>query len=359
MAQNRFKNIKISGVSVVIPNSAKASTVEGCKKYYISPLGVTNVDMCEVAAKNIIENMNISVNSIDAVVFVHQYPDHLSPSSSHIVHKRLALPVDCSVFDIYHGGAGYVYGLWVVSSMITTGFYKKVLLLAGEHINEINTNFDAGYCLSSAGSATLLEYDISMNESFFNITTDSIKYEDIIIPAGAYRLPVTHEILDTKIKDKNDVEWSMLQKLYNMPSFKQFIYDNVPSCVSSILSYSNSCVDNIDFFAFNQVSATVVNDLASMIGISENTYSTNTFLNYGNQTVVSSLFNLVDCMKNNLINQDNKVCFISYGEGLSCATAILNINKIYCSDIIIIDAEGCVMPDKYTLYWVNRMKQNS
>lgn len=358
MAGNIYNNIKVSGISVVIPDYAQTSNNQDCNQFFSSPKGVSNVDMCESAANDLIKNLIIDTNSLDAVIFIHQYPDHLSPSSSHIIHKRFNLPATCSVFDIYHGGSGYVYGLWVAGSMLSTGFYKKIMLLAGEHINEQNTNFELDLCLSSAGSATLLEYDTNASPSFFNIITDSSKYEDIIIPAGAYRLPVTHEILDEKIKDKAGHEWSLMQKIYNKPSFEQFIYDNVPECVKDVLSLSGSSVDNIDFFAFNQFNKKVVNHLAEKLNIPNDKYSAETFTKYGNNTVISSLVNLLDCMKNKLIESNNKICFISYGEGLSCASAIIDISKIYCSNILKVDFQNCIMPEDYTSYWIERIKNS-
>lgn len=359
MAQNKYSNIKISGVSVVIPDSAQKSNTQDCSQFFISPKGVTNVDMCEAAFIDLIKNLDIDINTLDAVIFVNQYPDFLSPSSSHIIHKRLNLPTTCSVFDIYHGGTGYLYGLWVAGSMLSNGFYKKIILLAGEHINEYNTNFKLNLCLSSAGSATLIEYDNNVSSSFFNIITDSSKYEDIIIPAGEYRLPITHEIINTKIKAKSGIEMSLQQKIYNILSYEQFIYDNVPVCVKDLLLNSGSNIDDIDFFAFNQFNKQVISRLADTLHIPENKYSTSTFYNYGNSTVISSLMNLIDCKKNQLIStSNNKICFISYGEGLSCASAIIDISNIYCSDIKKIHFKDYTTPEEYTKYWINRIENS-
>lgn len=357
MLKSTYKNIKITGISTVVPDDKDTNNYSR-NNVYTSPIGVTNVDMCEAAAKDILENMNISSDSLDALIFINQYPDHLSPSSSHIIHRRLKLPSTCIVFDVYHGGAGYIYGLWIAGAMVSSGSFKKILVLAGDHINSFNTNFNQNLNLSSSGTATLLEYDESASESFFIFSTDSSKWQDIAVPAGAYRLPITHSILDEVIMDSNGNQWTLMQKIYNIPSFEEFIYNNVPDCILNLLSYSKYNIKDVDFFAFNQFSKEVVNKLAEILNIPDKKYSTHTYDNFGNQTVVSSLFNLIDFNESNLLNSKKRVCLVGYGEGMSCGCTILDIDHIYVSGILKVKFDNCIMPDDYAAYWIDHMKNS-
>ncbi len=356
MSEIKYSNVKISGISVVMPNNKHISNNSDCNSFYTSPKGVTNVDMCEAALNDLISHLNIDINKLDAVIFVNQYPDYLSPSSSHVIHKRLGLPVSCSVFDIYHGGSGYIYGLLVAGSMLSMRKYKNIILLAGEDINSENTNFNAGYCLSSAGSATLLEYDETVDDIYFLFGTDSSKYEDIIIPAGAYRLPLTHKILNESICDSLGNSWSLKHKYVNIESFKEFLYDNIPSAFNNILKFSNNTVENIDFFAINQFNKNMVNSLAEKLCIPADKYSSDTFIKYGYHTVISSIINAVDVLGDKINGTNNKLCFITFGEGLSYALSIININKIYCSGINIMDFNDCIMAEEYHKYWIEKLQ---
>lgn len=356
MSKTQYSNIKISGISFVIPDNKQASNNPDCEFFYTSPEGVTNVDMCEAAAKDLINNMNIDINTLDAVIFVNQYPDHLSPSSSHIIHKRLNLPTTCFVFDIYHGGAGFVYGLWVAGSLLNNGKYKKIMLLAGDYINERNTNFSLNLCLSSSGAALLLEYSEDINSSFFVLGGDSSKYDDIIIPAGSYRIPASHATLNDIIEDSSGNKWTLNQKIFDIKSFENFIYSNIPEAFAGLLQYSNLKVDDIDFFAINQFSKDVVDNIAGKLNIPALKYSTATFKKYGNQTIISSLANIIDVQGDRLTTLNNRLCFITYGEGLSYALAVINIDNIYCSGIKIINLCSSIMAEDYHKYWIGKIQ---
>ena len=151
MTQSRFQRVKISGLSVVVPDYprridddldeyfdgnpsklARAKKQVGFGTRYVAPEGCTTVDLCEAAARRLLEDMKIDVKDLDAVIVVIQSPDYLEPASACVIHQRLNLPKTCAVMDINHGCPGYVYGLWVASALVAGGACRKLLLLAGD-----------------------------------------------------------------------------------------------------------------------------------------------------------------------------------------------------------------------------------
>lgn len=113
-----FKNVKISGLSVVIPekeiniydeaeyynNSIKKidrmRKMVGFYKRRVADDTTTASDLAIQSAENLIKEMNIDKNSIDALVYIVQQPDYMAPATSYFIHQKLGLPDRCIATDI-------------------------------------------------------------------------------------------------------------------------------------------------------------------------------------------------------------------------------------------------------------------
>lgn len=69
---------------------------------------------------------------IDCLIFVSQSPDYFLPATSIILQHRLGLSKNTMSFDVSLGCSGYVYGLQLMSSILSSGQIKKGLLLVGD-----------------------------------------------------------------------------------------------------------------------------------------------------------------------------------------------------------------------------------
>ena len=143
-----FKNVKISGISVIVPekeiniydeaeyynNSIKKidrmRKMVGFYKRRVADDTTTSADLAYDAALNLIKDNNIDKNSIDALIFIVQQPDVMNPSTAYFIHNKLGLSNNCIATDINQGCVGWVFGLFMVSQMIQSGAFKKVLLFS-------------------------------------------------------------------------------------------------------------------------------------------------------------------------------------------------------------------------------------
>src|SRR5574344_18012 len=142
------KNVKITAISTCVPskqvdiydnklvyggNIKKLNKVvngTGFHKRHILEEGssITAGDLCTCAAKKIFE-AGISKDDIKAVIMVTQYPDYFEPATACVIHGKLGLEDSCIAFDINQGCAGYIYGLYVVSRLISKSTQKVLLLV--------------------------------------------------------------------------------------------------------------------------------------------------------------------------------------------------------------------------------------
>lgn len=178
MALSKFEHVKISGISVVVPEKEiniydeaeyyggsikkidRMRKMVGFWKRRVSDKGTTALDYAYNAGQNLIEEMNIDRDSIDALVFVVQKPDWGGPVNSYFLHHKLGLSKNCIATDIVQGCAGWVFGLHMVSQMIESGAYKKVLLLNGDTPAQDIDPSDRNQApiFGDGGVATLIEY---------------------------------------------------------------------------------------------------------------------------------------------------------------------------------------------------------
>ena len=175
MSIGRTSGARLAGVSTCVPRREfdNLSDVSGFSKDDVRKVtgmagvlsrrlagdGVCSSDLCVAAGRSLLAALGWEPDSIDALVLVTQTPDYFLPSTSLVVHERLALSDHCAAFDVGLGCSGYPYGLWLGSLMIQGGGIRRVLVMHGETPTRFTHSQDRSVALlfGDAGSATALE----------------------------------------------------------------------------------------------------------------------------------------------------------------------------------------------------------
>lgn len=380
MAISHFSHVKITGIDYVIPSNicrdvddyvhlfdnnkkklARAKELIGYGKRYSVPEGVTTVDMCVQSAECLISKLNISKESIDAVIFVTQTPDYISPSSAHVIQKKLGLSMSCALFDITQGCTGYVYGLWVASSLIESRAVNRILLCVGDVAPVDNRLETKGSLLtySDAVCTTILEYSEENIPSHYLIGSDGYQFETMIIPAGGLRMPVNEQILQTILIDKDDSQWSLTGSFMDGLAVVDFAMNVVPGHINELLSVSQLSIDCIEFFAVHQINKQLLETFALKVGIPDTKYYADTFIKYGNTSGISCILNFLDYCDNNIVDKSKPFALISYGIGLSWASTILNFNYLKYADIRFVLFKAEKTSDMEFKYWCDKIQNYS
>ena len=160
----------------------------GVEQRRIAPPEQTTADLCFEAAKTLITRLNWAADSIDGLIFVSQTPDYRLPATACSLHGRLGLSTHCQALDVSLGCSGYVYGVWLASTLVKAGL-KRVLVLAGDTSSRMVDPNDRATALlfGDAGSATALEADNAAAPMHFRLGSDGAGARHLIIPEGAYR----------------------------------------------------------------------------------------------------------------------------------------------------------------------------
>lgn len=379
-----FKHSKISGLTVVVPekeiciydeaeyygNSIKKvdrmRSMVGFYKRKVANKEITPIDLAYNAGKNLIEEMNIDKNSIDALIYVVQKSDWLGPVNSYFLHHKLGLSDKCIATDVVQGCAGWMFGLYMASQMIESGAHKKILLLNADtpSVGIDPSDRNSAPIFGDAGSATLIEYSEKENLSYYNIDTISEGYDAIIAPFSGVRFGVNNledddfEFYSKLRKEKVTLPTGNTQPLLGgyMDGLRVFDFTIkfVPETIKNLLKYSNKTPNEISILALHQANKQIVQAVGQGAGFDLEKVPYSAFENYGNNTMCSIPTTLSLLDKDSL---NKEICCCGFGNGLISAAAVLNFKNSYISEIkTFIKPEYTMTRDEYVNYWRKKIQ---
>lgn len=349
MAFLTVNNVHITGISGCVPKKSEENrglhvfdSVEDSEKFInstgverrrISDENVTTSDMCYQAAEKLLTDLNWDRNSIDCLIFVSQTPDYILPATSCILQNRLKLTEECYALDISLGCSGWIYGMSVLSNLLSTGSMKRGLLLCGDTTLKPVSKMDkSAYPLfGDAGTVTALEY--AKNESMkYHFATDGSGYEAIIIPDGGYRNPFSIDSLKYEAINPG-ISRNKLHTILNGMDVFSFGISKAPQTVKKLLEYIDLSIDDVNYYTFHQANYFMNEKIRKKLKLSEEKvpYS---LKNFGNTSSASIPMTLITELKDNLKTTKLKHVACGFGVGLSWGSVFFETDKIVVSDII-------------------------
>lgn len=346
MVKFAFDGVSVKGISAVVPPKEILLTDDkelyngdkkrikrlidssGFLKRRVAAEDVLTSDLCLQAAEDLISNLKIDRNEIDALFFISYTPDYLMPATSYVLHKKLGLSHYCVVMDIPQACSGFVIGLCQASMFINSGC-RKVLLLVGDTFSKFTDMFKdhTAPVFGDAGTATLIEYDETAGRSYFNIMSDGSNYDALICSNGGFRnIP--------KKEDFYENGKYIYDSKMNGGRIFDFTMSSIAPSIEELLSFADLKVTDIDKFIFHQANKFIIENLARKLKIPFENISAETLTDYGNQCGASIPCTIANVYSSD-VSRNNLKCLMSgFGVGLSWANAIIDLNRIYCSGIL-------------------------
>lgn len=314
------------------------STV-GIDRRRVCPPDVTASDLCACAAQALLEAFPENRHKIDALIFVSQSPDWLQPATACELQHRLGLPQNCAAFDVNQGCAGYIYGLWISSSLIASGAAKKVLLLVGDASSrgrDVRNRIIAPV-FGDGGSATLLVRDEGGPSLEFGFGTDGSGFETIIVPAGQARIPYSRKPdenreLMTDYFDPAGNPWQLLDTYMDGGAVFNFTMDVVPGHLRDAIAHAGLSQDEINWLILHQANRHIVATLAEKAGFPLKKVPNESFGRYGNLAAASIPAALCDAFHN--ISSPGKTLMCGYGIGLAWGSCLCDLEDFNCAPVI-------------------------
>ncbi|WP_277016663.1 beta-ketoacyl-ACP synthase III [Prevotella corporis] len=155
--------------------------------------------MARKAAKQLLQKTGVDPTSIDALIVTTTTPDYKFPSTASIVIGKLGLQ-NAFGFDFSAACCGFLYTLDVASTMIQSGRYKKIIVIAADKMSSVVDYTDRQTCvLFGDGAAAVLveattEQNIGVQNSFLRTDGDGLPF--LHMKAGGSVCPPSHFTVD-------------------------------------------------------------------------------------------------------------------------------------------------------------------
>ena len=303
-------------------SSNKIEKKVGIRERHIVKEDETALDLALIAGKNILENYD--KDKIDFLLFCTQSPEYYLPSGACILQDKLKLRIDIGAFDYNLGCSGFIYGLALAKSLITSDIVTNILLIASEtYTKHIHSKDKSNRTIfGDAAAATIVEKSEEEQIGEFVLGTDGSGYKNLIVPNGGLRNrynPNAKEIDDGSGNIRTDNNLYM-----NGPEIFNFTIKAVPKVVSETLEKNNITLDDLDFVIFHQANKYMNEYLRKKIDIPKDKFYLN-LLHTGNTVSATIPIAIKDALDNKLIKKGDKVLLVGFGVGYSWGGTIITI----------------------------------
>ena len=307
----------------------KFSSITGIKERRYADKNHNTSDLATFAALKALEANEEDKESIDYIIFAHNFGDTdfgskqsgLMPSLASKVKSNLNIKnPNCVAYDLIFGCPGWLEGLIQAYNFIKSGAAKKCLVIGAETLSRVVDNFDRDSMIFSDGAgAVIIEKSNSKNGviAYKTVTYTDSNEVDILNFDCSYDTSDKHKYI--KMKGR---------KVY------EFALKKVPEAIKECIEKANINIEEIKKVFIHQANMkmdeAIVKRLYKLYNkeIPENILPMN-IQSLGNSSVatIPTLFDQVlrDEIINHKLNKNDIIVFASVGAGMNVNSMVYKI----------------------------------
>lgn len=313
--QNEFPSLKLK----------ELTRLTGVQTRHISAKEETSLDMGVRAAEKLFADYYISKNEIDFVIFCSAGGDYITPASACIIQDKLGLSSNCGAFDFNQGCTGYIYGLSLADSLISSGNAENILLITSETITKTIHPKDSSNraIFGDAATASLISKSNNASNGTFVFGTDGSKHNKIIIKHGRERFPLPESAEQDRIDNYGNV---LNNANFYMDGSEVFNFSvtKAPELVIDLLKKNNFSFEEIDFFIFHQANQIILETLGKKLKVPINKLIID-IENTGNTVSSTIPIALHNAILSGKIKKGNTILLAGFGVGFSWGGTIFQL----------------------------------
>ena len=265
----------------------------GIEERRIATDDIDTSDMAYYAAKDALEEANVSAEDIDLILVSTVTPDTPFPSVSCMLQERLGA-TKAAAMDVSAACAGFMYGVVTGQQFIQTGVYKHVLVIGVEKLSKITDWSDRNTCVlfgDGAGAAVMGEVSEGKGILSFDLGANG--------SGGEYLYQ----------NDKNHL-------MMNGREVFKFAVRQMPDSAVKVIEESGYKKEDIDYLIPHQANIRIMEAARQRLGISEDKMATS-IKKYGNNSSASIPMALSEAVKNGKIEDGDLIVMVGFGAGLT------------------------------------------
>ena len=293
------------------------STRTGIKERRILDKSQTTSDLAYNAAVKAIERAKISVDDIDLIIVATISPDAPMPSTACYLQRKLKA-FNAVAFDISAACSGFIYGTTMAKAFITSGLYKKVLVVGVESLSRVTDWTDRNTCVLFGDGAGAMIFEASETDNDIVSTylgADGTHTEILNIPAGGATLPTTQETVEQRLH---------FVKMVGKEVFKVAV-SKMALAVNKAQELAGLTDNDINLYIPHQANLRIIEAVAKKAGVTKEKVYVNVH-KYGNMSAATTIIALDEAYREGRIKKGDLVELVAFGAGLTWGACILKIN---------------------------------
>ncbi|MFC1614038.1 beta-ketoacyl-ACP synthase III [Gemmatimonadota bacterium] len=289
-------------------------TRTGVRERRISDPGIASSDLGTQAAQMAIESAGMTAEDIDLIIVATASADYLFPSTACVIQKNLKAS-RATAFDLSAACSGFLYGLTVSYSLLSSGFYRNALIIGTETLTKLTDYRDRSTCIlfGDGAGAMLVTLENDTNGIFSSHLGSDGSYTSLLnLPAGGTRQPASHDTVEQR---------QHFIKMEGNELFKVAVR-SMEDAARITLKKAGYNIEDIDLLIPHQANVRIINALVKRLGISKDRVYTN-IDRYGNTSAASIPIAYHEAREQGLVEKDSLVLMVAFGGGITWASVLL------------------------------------
>lgn len=270
-------------------------------------------DLCVKAALNLSkENPSIKLKDVDFIIVSTTTPDHTIPSVASKLQHLLQIN-DAGAIDLSSACAGFVYGLIVAKSLISSGTCKKILVFGADTLSKIIDFKDRSTCILFGDGAGVALIEASSEENI----KESVFGTDGSGGHHLYRSTLSSMINQTPIISDSKSHQS------GRTVFKWAV-QTASATISSLLDKNNITLDQIDRIILHSANLRIIEAVSRQINFPMEKMP-HSIEYFGNTSSASIPIALHQAYLKGILKKGDCILLVGFGGGFSFAGTLITI----------------------------------
>jgi len=291
----------------------------GMKERRIAASGEFTSHMGAEAAKKALTDAKLEASEIDFILVATLTPDYIFPSTACLIQKEIGA-AKAAGLDVQAACTGFLYALSLAKSLVESGTYKNILVVASEKLSSITDYKDRSTCVlfgDGAGACVISSEGKGLSIESVRLGCDGEQAELLLIPAGGCRKPASQESVDQR---------EHYIKMAGNEVFKHAVRRMEMAC-KECLDAAGVKEEDIAWLIPHQANLRIIDAIAKRFHHLPPERIFKTVHKYGNTSASSCVIALDEMRKTQNVSHNEQVLLTAFGSGLTWGAALLKEDR--------------------------------
>jgi 3-oxoacyl-[acyl-carrier-protein] synthase-3 len=310
----------------VVTNEELSRTVDTSDEWILSRSGIrerriagpneATSYMGAAAARRALEDAGLTPADIDLLVVATITPDMPMPAAACLIQHKLGLPSTAACFDLNAACSGFIYALDTASAMLTSGRYRKALVVGVEKLSTIVDWQDRTTCVLFGDGAGAVVVGLSDQPAIgllgTKLGTRGENVDLLCVPAGGSNEPATPASV---------AAGRHCMKMKGREVFKLAVRV-MEEAARDILEQQHLHADQISLVIPHQANLRIIEAISEYLELPMERFFVNVD-RYGNTSAASIPIALDEARRTGRIRAGDLTLLVAFGAGLTYGSALI------------------------------------